>query len=345
MDTESYNHLCEAERYMVMTGLQAGHSLRKIARSLGRAASTLSRELGRNIAGTPDRSDRYDPLLAQQKTEERRSKPKIKKKLDRHKLLRFYCFGKLDKCWSPEQISGRIQQDFPGDKEMRISHETIYAYIYAMPKSGVRQALIASLRRKHPHRYRHGRNPKSDRGKIADMVSIHDRPEEIEGRQIIGHWEGDLIIGKNHGSAVGTLVERKSRYTFLAHLESQGAEDTRLSFTRKLKDVPEELRQSLTYDQGKEMSQHKLLTAELDMSVYFCDPHAPWQKGTVENTNGLIRQFLPKGADLSDATQEDLDEISHLLNTRPRKALDFQTPREVYMKEFKQYHPDYRCCT
>ncbi len=157
----------------------------------------------------------------------------------------------------------------------------------------------------------------------------------------MGHWEGDLIIGKNHGSAVGTLVERKSLYVFLAHLNNQTAEKTRMSFTRKLADVPSELRQSLTYDQGKEMSQHKLLSADLDMSVYFCDPHSPWQKGAIENINGLIRQFLPKGSDLSDVSQNDLDEISHLLNTRPRKTLDFQTPREVYMKEFKHYHPDY----
>ena len=228
---------------------------------------------------------------------------------------------------------------------MSISHETIYAYIYAMPKGGLRQALIANLRRKHPHRYKHGRSPASDRARIAEMVSIHDRPEEIEGRQVMGHWEGDLIIGKDHGSAVGTLVERKSRYLLLAHLNNQTAQETRLSFTRKMKDIPEELRQSMTYDQGKEMSQHKILSADLNMNVYFCDPRSPWQRGSNENTNGLIRQFLPKGSDLSHASQEELDHISHMLNTRPRKVLNYQTPREVYMKELKMYHSDYRCCT
>ena len=215
MKTESYTHLCEAERYMVMTGLQAGHSLRKIGRSLGRAASTLSREMTRNSVAEPMR---YNALLAHKQAVARRCAPTIQKKLDRRRLLRFYCMTKLDKCWSPQQISGRVKIDFPDDKEMRISHETIYAYIYAMPKSGARRAMIANLRRKHPHRYKHGRNPKSNNGRIADMVSIHDRPKEIEGRRVIGHWEGDLIIGKNHGSAVGTLVERKSRYVFLAHL-------------------------------------------------------------------------------------------------------------------------------
>lgn len=336
MATKRYRHLCESERYMIVTGLKAGHSLRKIGRILGRSASSISRELGRN-----SKADGYDALLAHQQAIATRQKPRITKKLNAHKHLRSYVMNKLDRLWSPQQISGRLVKDFPDSKEMRISHETIYAFIYAMPKSGLRQELIANLRRKHPHRYKHGRDPNKQKARISDMVSIHERPEEIEGRQIIGHWEGDLIIGKDHGSAVGTLVERKSRYVFLAHLHSQKAEETRLSFTRKLRDLPPELRQSLTYDQGKEMSQHKKLTTELDMAVYFCDPRAPWQKGTVENTNGLIRQFLPKGTDLSHATQEDLDEISHMLNTRPRKSLDFQTPREVYMKEFKHYHPHY----
>jgi len=336
MEKRKYNHICESERYMIVTGLQAGHSFRKIGRLLGRSASSISREFGRNKA-----DQGYDALLAHQQAKAKRHKPRIIKKLIAHRPLRFYVMNKLDRLWSPQQISGRLIKDFPDAKEMRISHETIYAFIYAMPKSGLRQELIANLRRKHPHRYKHGRDPHKQKARISDMVSIHDRPEEIDGRQVIGHWEGDLIIGKDHGSAVGTLVERKSRYVYLAHLNKHTAQETRLSFTRKLKDVPKELRQSLTYDQGKEMSQHKLLTADLNMAVYFCDPRSPWQKGTVENTNGLIRQFLPKGSDLSGIPQEQLDEISHLLNTRPRKSLDYQTPREVYMKEFKQYHPLY----
>lgn len=334
METRKYRHLCESERYMIVTGLKAGHSMRKIGRIVGRSASSISRELGRNSA-----EDGYDALLAHKQAKAKRQTPRIARKLNVYQHLRSYVMNKLERLWSPQQISGRLIKDFPDNKEMRISHETIYAFIYAMPKCGLRQELIANLRRKHPHRYKHGRDPNKQKARISDMVSIHDRPEEIEGRQVIGHWEGDLIIGKDHGSAVGTLVERKSRYMLLAHLNRHTGEETRLSFTRKLRDVPPELRQSLTYDQGKEMSQHKLLAAELNISVYFCDPRSPWQKGTVENTNGLIRQFLPKGSDLSDVAQEKLDEISHLLNTRPRKILDFQTPKEVYMKELKQYHP------
>jgi IS30 family transposase len=326
---------------MIVSGLSVGHSIRQIAHNINRSASSISRELRRNCS-----DQGYDAFLAHHQAKAKRHKPRIIKKLKAHRHLRTYVMSKLDRLWSPQQISCRLIKDFPESKEMRISHETIYAYIYAMPKSGLRQELIANLRRKHPHRYKQGRAPNSDKGRISDMVSIHDRPEEIEGRQIMGHWEGDLIIGKNHGSAVGTLVERKSRYVFLAHLNKHTAKETRISFTRKLASVPQEIRKSITYDQGKEMSQHKMFSAELNMSVYFCDPRSPWQKGTVENTNGLIRQFLPKGSDLSDVSQDRLDEISHLLNTRPRKALDYQTPSEVYMKEFKLYHPDYnRCCT
>ncbi len=336
MGNKNYSHLCATERYMIMAGLQAGHSLRKIGRMIGRSASSISRELQRNYS-----AEGYVALAAHQRAEVNRHKPRFAKKLHTHRHLYHYVMVKLERLWSPQQISGRLKVDFPESKEMRISHETIYAFIYAMPKSGLRQELIANLRRKHPRRYAHGRDPSKQKPRISDMVSIHDRPEEIEGQQVIGHWEGDLIIGKNHGSAVGTLVERKSRYIYLAHLSNRSAKETRLSFTRKLQDVPSELRQSLTYDQGREMSQHKLLGTELEMAVYFCDPHSPWQKGTVENTNGLIRQFLPKGSDLSDVPQERLDEISHLLNTRPRKSLNFQTPSEVYMKEFRQYRPIY----
>jgi IS30 family transposase len=189
-----------------------------------------------------------------------------------------------------------------------------------------KSTLIAKLRRKHPHRLKHGRVANAKKARIADVVSIHERPDEIEGCQIMGHWQVDLIIGKHHKPAVGTLVERKSRFVYLTQLNKQTAQETRLSFTQKLKHVPPEIRLSLTYDQGTEMSLHKTLTSELDMSVYFCDPYAAWQKGTLENTNGLVREFLPRGTDLSDLTQGELDAISYSLNTRPRKALGFMTP-------------------
>ena len=336
MEVRNYKHLSESERYMTMTGLKAGHSLREIGRSIGRAASTISREIKRNKL-----SEVYEPVRADKRARTRRKQPRKGKKLDANRHLKMYVVDKLERSWSPEQIIGRLLVDFPNRKDMRISHETIYAYIYAMPKSELRKELIAKLRRKHPKRLKQGRGSNAKKARIADMVSIHERPHEIEGRQIMGNWEGDLIIGKNHGSAVGTLVERKSRYVYLTQLNNQTATETRLSFTRKLEQVPPEMRLSLTYDQGTEMSQHKKLTSELDMAVYFCDPHAPWQKGTVENTNGLVREFLPKGTDLSDLTQDELDAISYALNTRPRKALGFLTPQEVYMQEFRKYKPLY----
>lgn len=335
----SYSHLEETERYMIMCAHEAGQSVRCIARHLCRAPSTISRELKRNKEPWG-----YDALKAHYKARDRWHIARTPRKLTVHRMLRYYVRRKLDLCWSPQQIAGRIKADFPKDKEMRISHETIYAYIYAMPKGRLRQEIIANLRRKRPYRQKQGRGS-TGQGRISDMVSIHDRPENIEGRRTPGHWEGDLIIGKNHGSAVGTLVERKSRYLLLTHLENKTAEETRLSFTRKLSAIPPEIRQTLTYDQGKEMSQHKILSADLQMDIYFCDPHSPWQRGTNENTNGLIRQFLPKGTDMSDVSQEELDRIAHLINTRPRKILDFQTPREVYMKDLKQYHQQLRCCT
>lgn len=191
-------------------------------------------------------------MLAHQKAKAKPHKPRITRKLNAHRHLRSYVMNKMDRLWSPQQISGRLKKDFPDNEELRISHETIYAFIHAMPKCGLRQELIANLRRKHPHRYKQGRDPNRQKARISDRVSIHDRPEEIEGRQVISHchWEGDLMIGKDHGSAVGTLVERKSRYVFLAHLNSQKSQERRLSFTRKLEDLPAEPRKSLTYDQG-----------------------------------------------------------------------------------------------
>lgn len=328
----SYKHLHETERYMIMHGHEQGFSMRAIASMLNRSPGTISRELKRNKERWS-----YEAHKANCWARERRHKPRVPRKLSRSPLLWDYVLRGIKRCWSPQQICGRLCMDHPNNEDMRISHETIYAFIYAMPKGELRKELVARLRRKHTNRRKQGRAHNSDRGRIADMISIHDRPEEIEGRQIPGHWEGDLIIGKGHGSAVGTLVERTSRYLVLAHLKQHTAENTRLSFTKSLEDVPKPLLKSLTYDQGKEMSQHKILAEELDIGVYFCDPHSPWQRGTNENTNGLVRQYLPKGTDLSQRSQEDLDEIALSINTRPRKILGFKTPQEVYFELLDSY--------
>ena len=320
-----YTHLDKTERLLIMQHYEDGLSMRAIARILRRSPGTISRELRRNRWPWG-----YEADHANLQAHKRRHKPRTLRKLLTMPRLRAYVHTKLKQSWSPQQICGRLKIDYPEDQNMRIAHETIYAYIYAMPKGELRQALIARLRRKHKNRRPQNRAARSDRGRMADMVSIHERPEDIEGRKVPGHWEGDLIIGKGHGSAVGTLVERSSRYLVLAHLTRHTAENTRLSFTKKLKDIPKPMRKSLTYDQGKEMAQHKILAENLEIGVYFCDPHSPWQRGTNENTNGLIREYLPKGTDLSRYSQKDLDEIAERINTRPRKILDFATPQEVY---------------
>lgn len=213
---------------MIVSGLAAGHSIRRIAHNLNRCASSISRELRRH-----NFEQGYDALLAHSQAKAKRHTPRIIKKLKAHRHLRSYVMNKLDRLWSPQQISCRLVVDFPQNKEMRISHETIYAFIYAMPKSGLRQELIANLRRKHPHRYPHGRDPAKQKARISDMISIHDRPEEIQGRQIMGHWEGDLIIGKNHGSAVGTLVERKKQICVFSASEQPNSQRNKAFFHQK----------------------------------------------------------------------------------------------------------------
>jgi IS30 family transposase len=328
-----YTHLDQSDRKIIMHYWELGESVRAIARMLRRSPSTVLREIKRNREPWG-----YDSFSAQNYATSRSKIPRKAKKLDSCKPLQSYVLRGIYAGWSPQQIAGRLQKDHPENMEMRISHETIYVYIYAMPRGQLRKELTHQLRCKHTNRRKIGRAHNSNRGKILDMISIHDRPKTIDQREVAGHWEGDLIVGTKNKSAVGTLVERKSRYLILAHLENKTAEKTRLSFARKLSELPLEMRKSLTYDQGKEMSQHKILSQDVDIAVYFCDPHAPWQRGTNENTNGLIRQYLPKGSDLSHASQEYLDEIASRINNRPRKILEFKTPQEVYLEEINQYH-------
>lgn len=323
----TYTHLGAVERQLIMQAREFGLGIRATAQMLGRSPSTISREIRRHKEPWG-----YEAHKAQYAAQRNRHKSRRPRKLAAHSPLRQAVLRGLTRGWSPQQICGRMRKDNKDDPTMSISHESIYAYIYAMPRGELRQALIAKLRRKHPNRRKQGRAALSNRGRMADMVSIHDRPKDVDGRRIPGHWEGDLIIGQGHKSAVGTLVERSSRYLVLTYLKESRhtAQNTRLSFTKNLENVPKPLLKSLTYDQGKEMSQHKMLAKELKIDVYFCDPHSPWQRGTNENTNGLVREYLPKGTDLSGYSQHDLDEIAERINTRPRKILDFATPKEVY---------------
>lgn len=244
----------------------------------------------------------------------------------------------MGKGWSPEQIAGNLKVMHPDDPTRHVSHETIYAHIYAYPRGKLRTDLIALLRKNHKTRKPRARG-KDRRGKIQNMTLIAERPKEVESRAVPGHWEGDLIKGKFNRSSVGTFVERTSRYVILVQLDNAKAETVRDGFVRELQNVPADLLKSITYDQGREMAQHQQLAATLDLAVYFCDPHAPWQRGSNENTNGLLRQYLPKSSDLNAFSQADLNAIAEKLNTRPRKKLGFKTPEEVYFASDPCHNP------
>ena len=319
-----YGHLTQLEREESSRGVAAGASLRAITRRLGRSHETVSREVRRNAQGSPQ----YRATQAAVAAHQRARKPRRAWKLACPGLWK-EVVGLLREGLSPEQIAGRLRKDYPDDMSHRVSHETIYAALYVQPRGELRRQLLALLRQG-----RKARRPKSRgqdrRGQIPNMTSIHERPAEVEGRQVPGHWEGDIIKGARNASAVGTLVERTTRLVVLAKLNSTIAEEARRAFQRRLRRIPEGLRRTLTYDQGKEMAEHETLAENLRIRVFFADPHSPWQRATMENTNGLLRQYLPKGTDLSGYSQHDLDIIAKKLNTRPRKTLEFATPLEAF---------------
>jgi IS30 family transposase len=274
-------------------------------------------------------------MIAQAQAGARAAIPRQPSKLHpESRLWRTVCADLRDG-WSPEQIAGRLQHDYPLDMIRRVSNETIYRAIYILPRGRLRLELIAALRQQHPRRGRH-LDRRGRHTKIPNLVSIAQRPEDIAERRIPGHWEGDLLMGQKNRSAVGTLVERKSRYLLLARLPGQTAPKVRQGFTRRLRTLPQALRQTLTYDRGAEMAEHETLTRVLQIRVYFADPHSPWQRGTNENTNGLLRQYLPKGTDLSGLSQRDLNRIAARLNTRPRRVLGFATPQEVFEQHLRE---------
>lgn len=328
-----YNHLTSAERTTLMVMRAEGASQTAIAEYLRRDRSTICRELARNsgsqVAG-------YDAVLADARARDLRAAPATHPKLGPDTPLFAVVHDQLLDGWSPEQIAGALKRAFADDRSRRVCHETIYSAIYVMPRGDLRTDLISLLRQGHAKRRPRARG-QDRRGQIADMVSLHVRPPEIEDRLIPGHWEGDLIKGALNRSCVGTLVERTSRLVLLAKVEGGGTADAALAgFSGILNRVHEPMRKTLTYDQGKEMSRHKDLTAATGVAVYFADPHSPWQRGSNENTNGLLRQYLPKGTDLSGLTQADLDTIARRLNTRPRKLHGFRSPIEVYAEHLSR---------
>ena len=311
-----------AEREEVSRGLLVGLSFRRIAKKLGRSPSTISREVKAN-----GKRDVYRAFEAERTAEGRNRRPRARK-LDASAPLRKEVERRLLERWSPQQIAARLFFDYPSDMSMRVSHETIYQSLFVQGRGALRKELTGYLRLGRTRRKPQGRS--SPKGRMCDMVMIADRPVQASDRAVPGHWEGDLIIGKNGKSAIGTLVERHSRFLMLLRLpHGRSADQVRKVLTREVQKLPEHLRQSLTWDQGKEMAGHVQFTIDTNVKVFFCDPHSPWQRGTNENTNGLLRQYFPKGTDLTTVTQANLTTVARELNSRPRQTLDWMKPSEV----------------
>jgi IS30 family transposase len=308
------------EREEISRGIAAHESVRSIAKLLGRSPSTVSREISRNGG-----YDRYSAPTAEDAAWARTRRPK-RCKLASSPRLRRAVARKLRLQWSPEQIAGWLKSTFPGDQTQHVSHETIYRSLFVQARGVLKKELFQHLRSKRSiRRSRRMDLPADRRGKIANMVSIRDRPAAAEDRAVPGHWEGDLLSGSKN-SYIATLVERHTRYVMLAKVDSKETQEVVCALIKQAKKLPNELYKSLTWDQGKELADHRQFTMATDIDVYFCDPQSPWQRGSNENTNGLLRQYFPKGTDLSVYSQSDLNKVARRLNERPRKTLDFQTP-------------------
>jgi transposase, IS30 family len=311
-----------AEREEIRAGIERNDSFRTIAGGLGRSPSTISREVDANGG-----RENYQAWRAEQRAHDLAARPKASWFETQPEGWR-RVQELLAKKWSPRQITGRLKVEFPELPERWVSHETIYRSIYIQPKARLRKELALCLRTGRARRRPQGRASRARGERFPAMVMISERPAEIEDRAVPGHWEGDLIIGKDNASAVATLVERQTRFGLLIKLENQTAEHVRDRIVEHVTTLPAQLLRSLTWDQGSEMAQHATFSVATGVPVYFCDPHSPWQRGTNENFNGLLRQFLPKGTDLSVHSQDDLDHIAELLNGRPRETLGFMTPSE-----------------
>lgn len=336
--TRTYQQLSAEERGFVMAMKLQECSTRAIALALGRSPSTISRELRRNgyqspaqqcLIGRPRVAGGYDAVRAGKRARRVRRAAWPVRKLHRGGALWAEVRALLQLKLSPEQIAAKLKQRHPEQPQLQASHETIYTAIYAMPKGHLRRELVVLLRQG-----RGARRPRSRgldrRGLIQDMLSIHVRPPEANERLLPGHWEGDLMKGRANASAVGTLVCRRSLFAMLVKLDGSTAMDALNGFTQAFSALPAQARQTLTYDQGKEMALHKKLAENTGLKIYFCDPHSPWQRGINENTNGLLRQYLPKGTDLSTFSQRELDHMAWELNMRPRKTLGWRSPVEVF---------------
>ena len=313
-----------SEREEISRGMVSGCSLRSIAVSLGRAPSTVSREIRRNGGRRGYRASQAD-----QAARDRARRPKTCRLVQNRALARIVA-EKLRLEWSPEQIAGWLKRRFPDDENYRVSHETIYRSLFIQARGALKKELLQHLRRTRAmRRSRHHTQKTDDHGRITDTVSISERPAAVEDRAVPGHWEGDLLFGSKN-SQIATLVERQTRYVMLAKVEAKDTETVISALIKHAHSLPRELYQSLTWDRGKEMAEHKRFTLATDIKVYFCDPQNPWQRGSNENTNGLLRQYFPKGTDLSVHSQVQLNAVARRLNERPRKTLDYETPAERF---------------
>jgi IS30 family transposase len=322
----NYKRLNGLEREEISRMLSQKCFFSDIAKALNRKVSTISREVG---AGGCNRQT-YRAVKAQNRARRNAAKRKTgKHRLNDELKLWKYIRKKLKLKWSPRQIAEELEIDYPLDMTMRISPEAIYTYIYILPRGSLKKELTDCLRQSHKRRHKQARGIKIERN-IEEMLSIEERPKEVENRVVPGHWEGDLIIGKNNRSALGTLVERTSRTTILIQVKSKEAEVVAKAFAKEVKKLPQQMKLSMTYDQGREMAKHKLFTDITGVKVYFAHPRSPWERGTNENTNGLIRQFFPKGTDFNKVSRYEVKKVQDLLNGRPRQALNFQKPFQVF---------------
>lgn len=322
--TKKYTRLSRNERIEIYKLLALKQSLSQIAVTLGRSKSTVSREV------KPFGKQKYYHDSGEHKMVYLASNRRSGKiKMNQNPQLQKYVLDKLQKKWSPDQISVSLRKIYPYNTAMQISHETIYLYVYLRSKPELKKILVNELRQQRKSRGNVKRGA-DKRTIIPDRVSIDERPAEVVGREFPGHWEGDLIIGKNQASAIGTLVERSTRAVILVHLKARDSKTVRLAFEKKFNALPDVMKKSLTYDNGIEMAQHKRFTKNTNVKVYFTHPYSPWERPTNENTNGLLRQYFPKGTDLSIITEERLEFVQDELNERPRRTLDYKTPMEVF---------------
>lgn len=318
--------LTAAEREEISRGLAVGESIRSIAAGLDRSPSTVSREITRNGGCA-----RYRASAADQAAWDRALRPKLCVLAQRPALCAAVA-KQLALKWSPQQISSWLEQEYPHDQTLRVSHETIYRSLFIQARGALKKELVAHLRTKRTmRRSQHATTKGQRRGQIVDAISIRERPAEVENRAVPGHWEGDLLIGGRR-SQIATLVERHSRLVLLVKLQGKDSANVVEALIRQMRQLPMELRKSVTWDRGAEMARHKSFTLATDIDVYFCDPKSPWQRGSNENTNGLLRQYFPHGMELSQLSQDDLNAVAHELNQRPRQTLGFQSPANVFNK-------------